>query len=83
MVLVCWWRLFALYETLVEDVQASLLQDYSYIAGITTRNEDFSRWITTSVLWVTNKLTKTKEDKFGLGDLFVKLIAQFNKANRL
>lgn len=76
-------RAFALYETLVEDVQASLLQDYSYIAGITTRNEDFSRWITTSVLWVTNKLTKTKEDKFGLGDLFVKLIVQFNKANRL
>lgn len=76
-------RAFTLYESLAEDVQMNLFQDYSYMASITTRSEDFSKWITASVLWVSDKLTKTQEDKLGLGNLLVELIVQFNKANRL
>ena len=76
-------RAFTLYESLVEDVQMNLFQDYSYMANMTNRSEDFAEWISASVHWVSSKLTTTKEDRIGLGNQLVELIVQFNKANKI
>lgn len=71
---------FAFYRSLAENAQRSFTQDYLYLSSMTPE-KNFPLWITAAVHCATDRLTTTKEDKAGLGELFINQIIEFNKAN--